>query len=201
MHFDLKHSPLFNDTSRRILQLRQSSILLHFRKLCYAGWLVIVSTTTTLPSNPALAYKTPYVNTILPVVFACLVMYLFFTRIRMARRCTRTKRTAVHALLKIFVPTRSLWPADYIYASATAEASTTRLIYISLDRVLRDIFQGRIELRNPGKDMSRIVKGRLCVDGWTISVTPGFSLRIKSIQWLIRCELSTLFYDVRLCFS
>ena len=93
------------------------------------------------------------------------------------RRLGGHKHVTSKALQSFLIPNRSHWPAVY---NTLARSSSETLVKLSLGQLFGDVRTGRLELRNPKRNLSALVAGDLAVDGihFCLYVGVGFLCRI-----------------------
>lgn len=102
----------------------------------------------------------------------------------------QNRKKAIHALLEIMTPTCSSWHSFYVTLCRNVDKAQTNVINIPLTRVLNDVLQGTVELRNPSEDLRALVRGRLHVDGWDILFTSGTFMWMDTLRWIVTQEFS-----------
>lgn len=133
-----------------------------------------------LPDRIVLAYS-------LAVLLAVAIILLYNLTVR--KHSGQESYAPIHALTKLIIPTRSLWPQNY-FASRSWSNAPTRTASIPVTHLLQDIVQGKIELRQPVHSLPLLMKGQLCLDGWNFGLRFAAKLRMKVLLW----SFSELFF-------
>ena len=107
----------------------------------------------------------------------------------------RATRRALHALLAIINPTRSIWYSVYLASARRAvtgqEKKGRNCIEIPLRVLWDDVVAGRIEFRNPRVNIPELLKGRLKAKGYRFNLQFDVSLCMFTLGWLMAAQLST----------
>lgn len=116
------------------------------------------------------------------VTAAALILYASLTVVRSTTQ-SKPLHPALASLSKVIIPTCSIWPQFYLDLTRTADDNhyCSSRICIPLTVLLRDIKQGRIELRDP-TNLYLLMQGRLTVDGWRFNLTLSLKERVKSLS-------------------
>ncbi len=104
---------------------------------------------------------------------------------------SQAEKTAIHALLQVLTPTCSAWPSFYVQACRNADKAQKRVVKLPLEKIVDDVVNGVVELRNPTEDLRALVRGNLRIGRWDVVFTPGLFTWMNALCWIITQEFST----------
>lgn len=96
----------------------------------------------------------------------------------------------IRVLSKFAIPTSSIWPERYLSIARSAERTKRKRLHLELETILRDLRQGRVELRKPTSHLPLLIKGQLQIDGWKVQLDLSLKDKLMTWRWAISEELS-----------
>lgn len=108
-----------------------------------------------------------------------LMLYRRFSRTSVSQ-CQEAYYSPIHALTKFMVPTRSIWPPNYFNSRSWVDARC-RTANLSVEALFRDVIQGRVELREPVRNLPLIILEQLRLGGWRFGLRIDLNNRAKAL--------------------
>lgn len=147
------------------------------------------------------------VKLVLLTILLPFLFYASYTIVTAPPETLPTRRppgSALKSLSKVVLPTCSVWPSYYLDLARTADENyncfpntSSACINMPINILLRDIRQGRIELRYPSKYLYLLIQRQLNIDGWRIHPTITSRERLRAVGWYMLSELATSAGHVR----
>lgn len=123
----------------------------------------------------------------LHLVSYCYASAFIATTIMLYRKISRTSvsqcqeaYSPIHALTQFMVPTRSIWPPNYFNSHSWVDARY-RTANLSVEALFRDVIEGRVELREPVRNLPLIILEQLRLSGWRFGLRIGLDNRAKAL--------------------
>ncbi|KII89192.1 hypothetical protein PLICRDRAFT_175414 [Plicaturopsis crispa FD-325 SS-3] len=128
------------------------------------------------------------------LVYAALSMFLLLC-VFSSRRPTKKPdlaeiRMALHALLTVISPTRSIWPSSYPAIAKKSVHERSGTLMLPLIDLANDIISGSIEFRNIQHDLPALIHGDIDADGWSVRIHTRWSCCIKILSCVVNLQLS-----------
>ncbi|TFY70258.1 hypothetical protein EVG20_g2738 [Dentipellis fragilis] len=131
------------------------------------------------------------------VIFVVLVIVMMLAiRPKRAPNADNGSLQYLRALQTVFIPTTSHWPP--FYSSLARSSNSTRATRIPLSRLLQDLVEGTLELRNPTLSLHELLAGRLTVLGCRVEIAVDFNFRVNVSLWWMWSHYLTAGFKVSL---
>jgi hypothetical protein len=118
------------------------------------------------------------------------------------------EKSALDCLIKALTPSHSVWPEWYTslctHPHPTCELKQPhKALILPLSRILDDLCQNHVQLRDPNDNMHRFIHGEIRSYKWRFLVKVDFTIYQRVIKWIVLSYFISGIENVRniLCFS